>query len=307
MGTRRFLRTTARVGRLYSRAPATAALIVVRYRRRQMPLDRRIAGCRAHLVDAVKTPSGIRHRIYNAGCMAIRRRRVFTSQWSTVEGRDAGTTRRTRASSWVRFCALTSTFPTILAGLRRAAGNAGLPRPEIWSLGGESVEVQLRRRRGAAGRCSWRTSARTRGKRLTTSRRVARAQLRLARPRGRVTIHGQTTQPLVDRFLDLAKASMGEPAFQAASSRGQAMSLKQAIQFALEDRESGVRPGSARVRPRSDPGLTRIIKCGRPHLDAVYHRHHSGSRRRRRRSATCARAERLDSRRGRHAARRSSA
>jgi hypothetical protein len=53
-----------------------------------------------------------------------------------------------------------------------------------------------------------------------------------------------TVKRVQDRFLDLAKASMGEPAFEAASSRGQAMSLKQAIQFALEDRESGVRPGS---------------------------------------------------------------
>ena len=48
-----------------------------------------------------------------------------------------------------------------------------------------------------------------------------------------------TVKRVQDRFLDLARASMGERAFQAASSRGQAMSLKQAIQFALEDRESG--------------------------------------------------------------------
>ena len=39
-----------------------------------------------------------------------------------------------------------------------------------------------------------------------------------------------------DRFLDVAKASMGEQAFQAASVQGRAMSLKQAVQFALDQR-----------------------------------------------------------------------
>ena len=45
-----------------------------------------------------------------------------------------------------------------------------------------------------------------------------------------------TVKRVQDRFLDVAKASMGEQAFQAASFQGRAMSLKQAVQFALDDR-----------------------------------------------------------------------
>jgi non-specific serine/threonine protein kinase len=45
-----------------------------------------------------------------------------------------------------------------------------------------------------------------------------------------------TVKRVQDRFIDVAKASMGEQAFQAASSQGRAMSLKQAVQFALDDR-----------------------------------------------------------------------
>ncbi len=45
-----------------------------------------------------------------------------------------------------------------------------------------------------------------------------------------------TIKRVQDRFLDVAKASMGEHAFQAASSQGRALSLKQAVQVALDDR-----------------------------------------------------------------------
>jgi tetratricopeptide (TPR) repeat protein len=45
-----------------------------------------------------------------------------------------------------------------------------------------------------------------------------------------------TIKRVQDRFLDVAKASMGEQAFQAASAQGRAMSLKQAVQFALDQR-----------------------------------------------------------------------
>jgi non-specific serine/threonine protein kinase len=45
-----------------------------------------------------------------------------------------------------------------------------------------------------------------------------------------------TIKRVQDRFLDVAKASMGEQAFQAVSLQGRAMSLKQAVQFALDDR-----------------------------------------------------------------------
>ena len=45
-----------------------------------------------------------------------------------------------------------------------------------------------------------------------------------------------TIKRVQDRFLDVAKASMGEQAFQAASFQGRAMSLRQAVQFALDDR-----------------------------------------------------------------------
>ena len=40
---------------------------------------------------------------------------------------------------------------------------------------------------------------------------------------------------LRDRYLNGARESLGEPAFHAALSEGRAMSLKQAIQYALED------------------------------------------------------------------------
>ena len=85
------------------------------------------------------------------------------------------------------------------------AGNAGLPRPEIWSLGGgiRGSSASTRRRAVARARCSSPMSARTRGRRSTTNRPAARRRNYGWRVReGAHAYTGSTTQPLVDPIYD---------------------------------------------------------------------------------------------------------
>ncbi len=85
------------------------------------------------------------------------------------------------------------------------AGNAGLPRPEIWSLGWRnpwkfSFDDPAR---GGTGPWSWRTSARARGKKSTTNLQVAAgATTAGVSARAPTTTPAVPREPLVDPVFD---------------------------------------------------------------------------------------------------------